>query len=227
MIIYIEVVIIVNLLIHLFSLFIIKELLYLKFSKLIYFSLILDVIYILMYIYGTNFLIIKYIFPFILVLFAYKLDIFSYLKSVILYYILNYFLGGISLTLNISGNFGYLIIFGIFIFLVLIIYIFFKKRIIKINYLVSYKFKSKNYNLKAFLDTGCDIYYNGYPVIIINQKYEFNIYTDEHITYFSGDIKTIKKVYLINEIKIEKQLKRCYCIFLDIPYEAIIGTNML
>ena len=94
-------------------------------------------------------------------------------------------------------------------------------------YKIEYKFKNKKYKLNAYFDTGCNILYKGLPVIIINKRYSFCIYTSDTINITSGINDSNEKIYLINELKIGKNLLKCYCVFLDIEYDAIIGVNLV
>lgn len=227
MIIYIEVVLIINVLINLFTIILIKELLYLRLKKTMILTLFLDSIYMLLYVYGFDISLIKYMIPFIFMFLSFKLNINSYFKSVILYYIFSFLLGGISFTINVSGNNEYILILFIYLLLFFIIYIFFKRKILSVFYEISFIFKDKNYRIKAFFDTGSSLLYKGYPVIVLNKKYHFKIHSNISYEFYTATGINIEKLYLINELKIEKRKIKCYCLFLDISYDAIVGSNVL
>lgn len=181
----------------------------------------------LFFIYGIRNVYLIYLFPFILVKLSFRGNFYSYIKAIILYYLINYSLGGVTLTLNISSNIYYLITLLIISIIFMFVYIFYRRKDIDITYRISFKFRDRLYSMDAFYDTGCNLFYKGYPVIILNKKYHFMIYTDLRLTYYSGDIETEKELYLINELKLNHEVIKCYCIFLDINYEAIIGSNLL
>lgn len=227
MIIYIEVVLIVNLLINLFTILIIKECFYLKIKKTIILSFILDMIYMLLYIYEYNINLLKFLLPVVLIFLSFRVNKYLFLKSVLAYYLISYTLGGISTTLKLSGNLAYFIILIFLIILVFIFYVFFHRKDIFITYKIKYVFKDKTYHLNAFFDTGCNLIYKGLPVVILNKKYHFNIYSDEKIFYISGGTQISEKIYRINNLEILKNKIDCYCIFLDIDYDAIIGVNII
>lgn len=216
-----------NLIIHLFTLFIIHFITYIKFSKLLILGIIIDVIYMILYVYNVEVGIIQYLFPFLLIFLSFSVNLYTYFKLVILYYAFSSLLGGVSLTLLVSGNLKYFLILLIYFVIFIISLIFFNRKEVDLSYKISFRFKSTNYIFNAFLDTGCNLMYKSYPVIIINKKYEFNIYSDSYIKFTTGSGETIKKVYLINELEICKKKIKCYCIFLDIDYEAIIGFNLI
>lgn len=226
MIIYIEVFLFVNVMIHLFTILIIGEVFYLKIKKTFLLTILIDIIYILLFVYNFELFLIKYLIPLLFIFLSFKTNLYTLLKSTLVYYILNFLLGGMVVTINISGNSGYLIVFIIYLLLVGIIYLFFKRKEINIIYKIEFNFRNKKVKLNAFYDTGCNLLYKGYPVIILNKKYKFDIKTYEYLNYSSGGEVLLEEIYLINNLKIGKSEIKCYCIFLDIDYEAIIGSNL-
>ena len=69
--------------------------------------------------------------------------------------------------------------------------------------------------------------YKGFPVVIINRKYSFDIYTEDFIVISTGTNTSYEKVYLINDLIINNKHNKCYCVFLDIEYDAIVGMNLV
>lgn len=227
MIIYIEVLLFVNILIHLLTIIIIKETNYLRFSKWFFLTIPLDILYMLLYIYQYNIYLIKFIIPFLFIVLSFKTNLYTYFKVYIIYLIISYLLGGVSTSINISGNKGYFILLIIFIVIAGVIYSFFKRKDIYKTYKIEFKFMEHKYVINAFFDTGCNILYKGYPVIILNSKYKFKIHSYEKVIYTSGNDDNEESVYLINSLKVDNRVIKCYCIFLDIDYDAIIGNNLL
>lgn len=227
MIIFIEVVLLFDLIINLLTLLIIKELLFLKLKKSFLLSLIIDLVYMILYIFGYNLGIFIYIMPIIYVFISFKTNLTQFIKSIILYNILNYFLGGLAFNINLYGNIKYFLITSIYFILIIIFYIIFKRKEILISYDISFIFNKKKYNLSAFFDTGCNLLYKGYPVFIINKKYEFNNQSKEKFIFYTAVSSSEVFIYKIDNLMIKKRNISCYCIFLDIDYEAIIGFNFL
>jgi hypothetical protein len=213
--------------IHLFTILIIGEVFYLKLKNTFLLTILIDLIYVLLYVYNIELFFIKYLIPLVFIFLSFKTNLYTFLKTTIVYYILNFLLGGIVVTINISGNSGYLIVFIIYLLLVFLIYLFFKRREIDITYKIEFYFRNKKVKINAFYDTGCNLLYKGYPVIILNKKYKFDIKTYDYLNYSSGGEVLFEEVYLINNLKIGKSEIKCYCIFLDIDYEAIIGSNLV
>ena len=213
--------------IHMLTIFIIKKILYLKFKKTMTISFALDLIYMLLYVYEYNVLPLKYLLPFVFIFVVFKTNFHMYFKSLIMYYIISYALGGISTTLKLSGNKAYFLIFLILMILVSFLYLSFRRKELFISYKITYEFKGKKYCCDAFFDTGCNLLYKGLPVIILNKKYHFNIYSEDVLKFNSGGIERLEKVYKIYNLKIMKNQIDCYCAFLDIDYDAIVGVNVI
>lgn len=129
--------------------------------------------------------------------------------------------------INIGGNKEYLFVLICLLVIIIIILIFFKHRSLEQFHDVSFKLLMKEYKLKAFFDSGCNLFYKGYPVIIINNKYYNNIYSDEYIQIDSGHSVSSVKVFYLDKVKIDKSVIKCYFIFLDVKYDVIIGYNVL
>ena len=227
MVIYIEVLLIVNVLIHVFTILLIKETTYLKLKKGFYFSIVFDLLYMLLYVYQFDLSCIKYFIPFLLVSMSFKADLITIIKLTLIYYIISYVIFGLAINLKICSSYQYLLIFIIFLIFISIIYVFFKRKQILIKYKIEYTYKNKVYKLDAFFDTGCNLLYKGLPVIIINNKYSFNIHTDDVIYISAANSSSYEKVYIINELKFNNKRIKCYCVFLDIDYEAIVGVNLV
>ena len=63
--------------------------------------------------------------------------------------------------------------------------------------------------------------------MIINKKHDFNIYTEDIMLITTGTCSSYEKVYMLNELKIGKKTLKCYCVFLEIDYQAIVGVNLV
>ena len=109
----------------------------------------------------------------------------------------------------------------------LILYVFFSRKEIYIEYKIKYSFRGKIYKISAFYDTGCNLVYKGLPVIILNDKYNFNIETSDKVLFHNGIGEFYQDCFYIKNLHIGKSEIECYCIFLKIDYEAIIGSNII
>lgn len=227
MVIYIEIFLLVNIIISLITLIIIHEVTYIKYSKLIIIGQIINIIYLLFFIYNyrlANY--IKYLIPFFIIILSFKTNIYTYIKVTLIYYLLSFLYGGVGTLISISGNLKYFIILIICVSFFIVIYLFFKKKRIDVFYILKFNFLNKEYNVKVFLDTGCSIFYKGKPVIILNNKYQFNIYPIDKIK-ISGIKDEILDLYYIDLVSINKKQMSLYCVFLDMDYEGIIGYDVL
>ena len=170
MVIYLEVFLLTNLIIHLLSIFLISKLLNLKITKGIYFSSIIDLLWMLVYVYYYDyFYLFRYLIGIILVILCFKVPIMDLLKALFMYFSLNFLLGGVGLVLKVSGNLFYFLIIVCYFILTLGIYIILVNKKYETYYDVSLYY-GKKINLKAFFDTGCNLSCNNLPVIIINNK---------------------------------------------------------
>lgn len=227
MVIYIEIILIVDLIINLLSLLIIKEVLYLNIGKFFYFSLIIDLIYMIFYIYGTNISYFKYFMPIIFVILSFKLNIIMFFKALTLYYLLNYFLGGIAFNIKLIGNIKYVVMMIIYAIFIGLFYLIYKRKDIFITYNIEFTLNEKKHSYNAFFDTGCNLLYKGYPVFIINTRYKPNYISKDKYNFYTATNSNDVDIYEIEKLKLNNRIIKCYCIFLDVDYDAIIGINFL
>ena len=89
MIIYIEVFLFVNIMIHLFTILIIGEVFYLKLKNTFLLTILIDLIYVLLYVYNIELFFIKYLIPLVFIFLSFKTNLYTFLKTTIVYYILN------------------------------------------------------------------------------------------------------------------------------------------
>lgn len=226
--IYIEIFLFINIMISLITLIIIHEVSYIKYSKLIILGQAINTIYLIFFIYNYKLVYyLKYLIPFFIVYLSFKTNIYTYIKATLIYYLLSFLYGGVGTLIHISGNIKYLIMLVVSFVFFIIIYIFFKNKRIDIYYQLKYIFLNKEYKINAFLDTGCNIFYKGYPVIILNNKYNFNIIPIDYIEISSGLSKNKTPIFYIDKLFVGKKQVSVYCVFLDIDYDAIIGFDVL
>lgn len=228
MVIYIEIYLIINIFIQILTTIFIYEIAYVKLRKFIILAIIINLIYSLLYIYKPEYvLILKYVMPLIFVFLSYKTNIYNYLKLSLIYYFISFSLGGMAYILNFSGNLLYFIVFIFYFFILVLYYIFFKRKRISILYKISFNFKNKKYLLNAFYDTGANLYYKNKPVLVLNSKYHFGIKSFEKLYIENGYSNSFNDLYYIDQLRINNSLISAYCIFLDIKYDALIGSNFL
>lgn len=149
------------------------------------------------------------------------------IKSTLLYLMFNIILGGITGIINLSINYYYEVIFLSCFVIFILIYIL-KKDIKHINVIIN---TDKEYKFKCFYDTGCIINIGFTPVIVLNEKYNINLeyFTSIDINTIAGCTKhkvyKANNVYLLNKNK--KIEKHCLIILSNIDYEVMIGKNFL
>lgn len=217
--IYVEKIIIFNVVIHLLLIFITR---YLTNNKINRIGLLIGVILgiINMYIYFfLNIIIVNYLLFIIIPSVTFKS-----IKSTLLYIMFNLILGGITGVINLSINYYYEVIFLCSISILLFIYILRKE---PNNYKID--INGKIYN--CFYDTGCIVSIGLTPVIILNSKYNLQLeyFTTLEVNTIAGvtthKVYKASSVYLLNNNK--KTEKYCLIILSDIDYDVIIGKNFL
>ena len=144
-----------------------------------------------------------------------------------MYYGLNFMIGGISTCLKVSGNTAYFVILCIYMIAFIGCYLLHQKKSFTTFYTITFQIGEKLYRFNAFFDTGCQLSYKGKPVIVLNKKSNFNFYTEDFLIINSGTGQRLVKCYLLHNVTINHKKCSCYCVFLDINYEAIIGFNAL
>ncbi len=150
------------------------------------------------------------------------------IKSTLIYLMLNFILGGISGVVNLSINYYYEVIIISTIVILFIIFYFKNQHCNEFKIIIK---ENKEYKLNAFYDSGCLINIGLTPIIILNEKFDIDL---EFFTTFNVDTiggTTTHKVYKANNIfliennkKIEKQ---CLIIKANIAYDVIIGKNFI
>ena len=137
----------------------------------------------------------------------------KFVYSLILFYTYTFIMGGacigilylISAEFSIESSINYnsalplgLIIFIIFgyVYLILLIARFFKKRKDVINFIYNAEifYKGKNQEIKAFLDSGNRLYYKDLPVVVINLKTALNLIDLEEIDFLLNFNKNFESV---------------------------------
>lgn len=220
--IYIEKVIILNIIIHLILIITTN---YItnnkpKISKIII-SIILGTINLVYYLLYPN-----YYMKYLIIIIAFIT--FVNIKSTLIYLMLNFILGGITGVVNLSINFYYEVI--ILASVVILFVIFYFKQETEENITIIIKTKEEHH-FKAFYDTGCLINVGLTPVIILNEKYDIKL------SYFTSiEVNTIagvayKEVYKAEGVYIYKNNKmiekHCLVIKSNIEYDVIIGKNFI
>ncbi len=225
MVIYIEKVIIFNILIHLLLVLITYYITNNKVNKImLIISLLIGSVYMFVYLLFPHNIFFSYI---IIILIGYIPT--KQLKSTLIYFMLNFTLGGIVGVINLSLKYYYEILL-MFSILLLFIFIYIKNK-------DSNQFKhivivsNKEYKLKAFVDTGCDINLGFTPIIIISEciDIELEYFTDLEVDTING--KKIQKVFKAKRVfllkKNTKIEKNCLFIISKIDFDVIVGINFL
>ena len=92
MVLYIEIVLLVNSLIHVFTIFILKEILYISLKKTFFITFFLDVGYMLLFIFGYKNNLLMYLIPFVFVILSFESDFLGYIKLTVMYFLMSYVL---------------------------------------------------------------------------------------------------------------------------------------
>ena len=227
LIVYIELFILSNLIIHLLSIFLVSKINNLVVTKGIIISSILDIIWMICYIFCYDFF-ARYtiFFGLLLILLCFKISFINYIKAIFTYYFVNYLLGGMVLTFNLKGNTLYLSFIFCYLFIVSCIYLV----LVKDRYNCFYEidlFLDKIYHFKAFFDTGCNLSYEGKPVIVINEKLKMKVNYCGLIKVYGATGEALVPCFYIPKVVIDKKEMKCYGIFLNVEYEAIIGVKFI
>lgn len=217
--IYVEKIVLLNVIIHLSIVFIVVYLTNNTINKKgLFIGSIIGVINLYLYFF-VNIMYIHYICFFLIVLITFK-DI----KSTLLYLMLNFILGGISGVVNISINYYYEVIVACTLVIFLLVYLLKNKS-------DSYKIIINDNIYKCFYDTGCIINIGLTPIIIVNENLNLDLefFTTIEINTIAGT--TIHEVYKANNIYLlnnnKKIEKYCLIIISKIDYEVIVGKNFL
>ncbi len=218
--IYIEKIVIINVFIHIL---LVLCVVYLTNNKINIRNLIISIVIgiINMYFY----FLFNYELLSIIIVLINSLYLFRYIKSTLLYLMFNFILGGVTGIINLSITYYYEVILLCSIF-ILIIMFFLKKnhKIIKIVI-------NDKYTLNCFYDTGCLINVGMTPVIVVSNKYDFNLelFTNIKINTVSGvsihNVYKARNIYLLDKGK--KVNKYCLIMYSNIEYDVIVGKNFI
>lgn len=216
--IYVEKIIIFNILIHLTLVFATRYLTNDKVRKVgLISSVLLGVINMYIFFFTPSF--INYILIIIIALICFKS-----IKSTLLYIMFNLILGGITGVINLSIQYYYETILLCSISIIIFIYFLRKEK-------NEYKISINNKIYNCFYDTGCIISLGLTPVIVVNANLNIELvyFSDIEINTIEGinihKVYKAKDVYLIkNKVKI---YKNCLIIKSNIDYDVIIGKNFI
>lgn len=241
MVIYIEVFMIINSMIHYFIYNSIKKILSIKISNLNFFTSLIALNFYLFFYIEYGYLLKKYViyFGIIFALFlGLKKDFNQKIKIIICYYLFNFLLGGLALYLyNISLNLFYIIILML-TFLMIIDEALFKSNFINLE-ILHYNLKIKDYKdnifmLNSYLDTGNFLFDDdNIPIVILQKKYEKILKLKYKKSFSINTISTnntlkiyeVKAFYvLIENIYVKKEV---YIGFGQIKHQAIVGLAVI
>lgn len=219
--IYIEKVLVFNILIHLL---LVITIIFLTNNKVlkrnILIGIILGTINLLFYLKTQNNIpkLVFVIVPFIT---------FYNIKSTLLYLMLNICLGGVTGVINLSFEYYYEVIF-LFSIIISLITIFLRNNTNKLIVIIN---ADKEHKFISFYDTGCIVNFGLTPIIILNEKFNIKLsyFSEITINTISGETKhkvyKAKNIYLMqNNEKIEKH---CLIIKAKIDYDVIVGKNFI
>ena len=235
---YIEIIVLLNVLIHLILVIASSYVSEIKGSKLfILLSVILDAIYIILYVYIPYelekykylMIIIISILPFISRQFT------KTLVGMLIYLLLNLCFGGLANVLYTIINSPYVVIGGIIlVYLVVIITTLIirkSKKNKELFYDILLEYDGKILPVKGYYDTGNMVIVDEViPVVFLNKKYKIGRY------YKNINITTVNHnsgidIYIIDSFRIKVDdkyvKKRVYIAYADIRYDAIFGHKIL
>ena len=227
MIIYLELFLFTNLLIHVLSIIVIGKLINLRISKGIIISGIIDIIWMLVYVYYYDFFhYLRYFVGAFLVMISYQFRPKELVEAIILYYLFNFLLGGVGFCLNVSGNLFYFLVMISYILISISIYLILVNKKYETYYDVSFVIGKKR-TFKAFFDTGCNLVYCGYPVLIISKKKEFRCDFVGKLKIYGATGSMDVDVFKIDSLFVNGKKHFAYGVFLDVEFEAIIGVSFV
>lgn len=236
---YIEYILISNIIIHILIIYSIALIIGIKINKLLLMiSSILDSIYMILYIYFPYYLEnIKYFIGIILSLIPFiNKDKGNIFRGTILYYLLNISLGGEAYLLFkiLKLEYYHIIILSLILFISIYFYKSIYKYNIKTNHLfydVIIKDKKNTIKLKCYLDTGNIIVSDDLlSIIFLDKKYKIGTYKGKVLSKSVGGNNYID-IYCVDEIYIKinkKYIKRdAYLAFSELKYDGIFGIGLL
>lgn len=234
---YIEEIIIIDTLIHIFFLNITGYISYLKLKKLnIVFSIILNILSIIIYVYLIKNIYINLMFFLLISLVSfYRKKKKNYIKEVLIYLTLNLIFGGINqiFYINILYN-RYLTLILLFGFIFFTIFFItkgkfsFNKDNLVYDFIIIYN--NKKLDLKLYLDTGNFLQSEDYlPIIILNKKYQIGSFYKKENCYTITGSKEIE-LYKVDEIYLSLgKLKKveAYITFASMEYDGMCGLKII
>lgn len=235
---YIEIIIALNLAVHILFIRMTNYLLKQKNNRpLIMFSSMIDIIYTILYLLLPYELeAYKYVFIFIISLLPFiGKGLIKALLSMIIYFMLNFMLGGTSeLIYNIISNFYSVLISLLAINVMFVIYAIYRKVNINLNdlyYDIIIKHNNKRLNLKGYCDTGNFLSTDeNIPIVFINNKLKIGKYKS-NIIVNSVSVKKKIKLYEVESffIKINNKYvkKDVYLAHADISCMVMFGLDIL
>lgn len=235
---YIEIIVLTNLLIHTFMVFVSNFIFKQKCSYLMLgISSIIDIIYTTLYLlipyqledYKYVFIILISIIPFL------KKGITKALLSSLVYLMMNFTLGGISEQIYLIINNFWAVFIALLSMMILFLFIrIYKKINFKHNellYSIEIIDNKKILKLKGYCDTGNFLVTdNNIPVVFINKKYKIGNYK-KSINVNTVSTKRPIRLYEVESFKIEingKYIKKdIYLAYGDISFSIMFGLDLL
>ena len=233
MIIYVDLVIILNILLDFMLLMSVSVILTrnTKLKRLLLGSLIGGISSVLLFINISSLLsfILKLILGLLMVLGAFGYKSIKYTLNNLFYlYTLSFSVGGVMYLL-MDSYYNYIILIIGFI-IVLFLYI----KMIK-NYQVSYTnyyqvkitIKNKDYDVIGYLDTGNKLMYHHKPVVILDKKIKYNLEDIIYVPYTSLNNTSVLKCLRTDQIIINNQVFKNYLVGLSNKKINIDGINCI
>lgn len=210
-----------------------------SFKRIIIYSFSCNISLILIYIdYFPYISLIYWLFLFILL---FKKQFFLYFPVYLIIYfsvllfintlIENSFIyNGILITPTHYTDIAVLCVSFLFMIIEFMYFVYIRKKATKQNYLyeIHFSYLEKQYHLSAFLDSGNEAYYRGFPLIFIKrgiiQDYHcIDTYMIDNFSYRMVDIISIDKIF-INQ----QELRHVYVgIIDDIHYECLLNKDLM
>lgn len=236
--IYIEKLILIDLLIHISFIYLTSMICAIKVRKInILFSSIINIVLIIIYIYFYKNILLNLFFSVVIALISFLgVTIKMIIKEAILYLLLNILLGGLSEILYICNIKGCLALIALVFFMttIVIAYMIFFKINISFNCLIYEMYivhKRKKYRLIGYLDTGNFMQSeNNVPVIVLSTKYKIGDFIkNERCITISGQKEL--KLYKVDNIylKIKKRYKpiNAYIVYSHLNYDCMFGLKII
>lgn len=235
---YIEIIILINLVIHISFIGIANYVFKQKKNRImIFLSCVLDIIYTLMYIYFPYELeAYKYIFIYVISIVPFLMKgIYKSILSSFIYLLLNFTLGGSAEILYLTLNNYWAVIISLIIMLLVVSIVCIYKRIhfnlSKLNYSIYIEDGNNSYYLDGYCDTGNFLVTDdNIPIVFLNNKIQIGRYK-KSIVIKTVSIEKQISLYEVKEFKIKiknKYVKKeVYLAYADISCMVMFGLNIL